>query len=911
MRLGGTPCKRSLRRSGMQQERHSRVVNAGDLCCGPSGPPAKVFVVLKSMIIRTVVCCTRYAWVTAVLAAILIVVSGIDVARHFAINTDITDLISRDLPWRQRELAYQEAFPQSTQSILAVIHAPTPELSAAAGRALVQNLSKRPELFRSIGSPGTGSFFERNGLLFLPTKQLQQKLSGLSQAAPFIRVLAADPSLRGAVQVLNIGLQGLRAERYSLDDMAPSLNMAANTIEDVLAGRAAAFSWKELLSGKSARPEDLRHLFNLWTNLDYSELQPGHKATEAVRQAAAKARIAAKYQADMRLTGAVPIADQEFGTLREGAATNGIVTAAIIVTILWLALRSLRTVLAVVMTLGGGLAVTAALGLLLVGELNPISIAFAVLFVGLGADFAIQYSVRYRAERHASGDLQRALVGAAERVGVPLTLAAAAAAAGFLSFMPTSYRGIAELGLIAGCGMAVAYVLSLTLLPALIRLVRAPPEPEPLSYAALAPADRFLQKHRVAVVAVTMLIAVAGLPALGYLKFDFNPLHLRNPQEEAIATYRELSRDPRIGMDSAQILLSSTAQAQATAKTLSKVPEVAQTRTIWNFVPDDQEQKLSIIASAAKGLEQALNPSAKPPPPSDADNIAALKTAAQSLQQIAGNSEGAGAQSAQRLAKAMNSLAEAAASDRAAVAAAMIEPLKWDLNELREALHPQRVTLETVPNDLKRDWITPTGITRIEVMPKGDPDDNETLHRFARAVLAAEPTATGQAITTFNWADTIVHAFAEAGIWAFCSIALLLWIVLRRIWDVALTLIPLLVAAAVTLEICALSNFELNYANIIALPVLLGVGVAFKIYYVMAWRQGQSSFLQSTLTRAVFFSALMTATAFGSLWFSSHPGTSSMGKLLALSLACTLASAALFQPALMGLTRTPADSGPD
>ena len=134
---------------------------------------------------------------------------------------------------------------------------------------------------------------------------------------------------------------------------------------------------------------------------------------------------------------------------------------------------------------------------------------------------------------------------------------------------------------------------------------------------------------------------------------------------------------------------------------------------------------------------------------------------------------------------------------------------------------------------------------------------------------------------------------------------------LRRVGDVLLTLIPLLVAAAVTLEICGLTGFQINYANIIALPALLGVGVAFKIYYVMAWRAGEANFLQSNLTRAVFFSAVMTATAFGSLWFSSNPGISSMGKLLALSLACTLASAALFQPALMGPPRKKIAVEPD
>jgi uncharacterized protein len=148
-----------------------------------------------------------------------------------------------------------------------------------------------------------------------------------------------------------------------------------------------------------------------------------------------------------------------------------------------------------------------------------------------------------------------------------------------------------------------------------------------------------------------------------------------------------------------------------------------------------------------------------------------------------------------------------------------------------------------------------------------------------------------------------VHSFIQAGLWALLSIGILLWIVLRRFGDVLLTLIPLLLAGVVTLEVCVLIGMPLNFANIIALPLLLGVGVAFKIYYIMAWRSGQTNLLQTSLTRAVIYSALTTATAFGSLWFSSHPGTSSMGKLMALSLVCTMAAAVLFQPVLMGKPR--------
>ena len=156
----------------------------------------------------------------------------------------------------------------------------------------------------------------------------------------------------------------------------------------------------------------------------------------------------------------------------------------------------------------------------------------------------------------------------------------------------------------------------------------------------------------------------------------------------------------------------------------------------------------------------------------------------------------------------------------------------------------------------------------------------------------------------------IRNAFIEAAIYALISIAILLWLFLRRLSDVAVTLFPLILAAIVTLEICAATGFKLNFANIIALPVLFGVGVAFKIYYVVAWREGQTHLLASPLTRAIFYSGLTTAVAFGSLWLSNNPALSSMGELLALALACTMAAAILFQPLLMGPPQTSAETEP-
>jgi predicted RND superfamily exporter protein len=191
----------------------------------------------------------------------------------------------------------------------------------------------------------------------------------------------------------------------------------------------------------------------------------------------------------------------------------------------------------------------------------------------------------------------------------------------------------------------------------------------------------------------------------------------------------------------------------------------------------------------------------------------------------------------------------------------------------------------------------------VQILPKGDLNDTNVLRQFATAILAAEPSATGPAISTYESGKTVTRAFIEAGGLALLSIAVLLLIALRRITDVLLTLAPLLLAGAVTLEVCVLAGLALNFANIVALPLLLGVGVAFKIYYIMAWRAGKTRLLQSTLTRAVIFSAMTNAVAFGSMAASSYPGMSGMGKLMALALLCTLAAAVLFQPVLMGKPR--------
>jgi uncharacterized protein len=859
--------------------------------------------VIIAAVARVVRLSTRYAWLVIPAFLVAAILSAGYLSRHIAINTDSDKLLSSSLPWRRQEIRLDQAFPQRTDRIVAVIDAKTPEAADEAAAALVDALTPRSDVIRTISRPDGGAFFARNGILFETADEVRRDTADLIKAQPFLGTLAADPTLRGVLGALSQSIEGVHLKKTTLEDLQPAATAIADALDLVAEGKRPSFSWRRLIAGRAPRASELRRFVNIQPVLDFHELQPGDKATQAIRNTIAQLGLTPDRGVRVRLTGPVALSDEEFATIADGAALNGFVTILVVLLVLRLALKQARIILAVLVNLTVGLSFTAAIGLWMVGALNLISVAFAVLFVGLGVDFGIQFSVRYRAERYADRDLHEALQATAQGVAGPLLLAAASIAAAFYSFLPTAYVGLSELGLIAGTGMIVAFLTTVTLLPALLSVLKPAGEPAPIGWAALAPLDRFLDRRRNWVVGVTLTAVILGLPLLGSLRFDFNPLNLRSQEAESVSTLLDLMRDPDTSPNKIDVLESDLAHSSAMAERLRRLPEVAEARTLSSFVPEDQDEKLAIIDDARFFLENTLNPDQIKAAPTAAETLEAINKTAGDLSDAAGDFDSPAAIQARRLARLLAVLAKAPQAERDEAERVLVAPLLTTLRQVRDLLTADHVTIDTLPPSLSSDWVSADGQVRIEVAPKGDGNDNAVLRRFVEAVRTVAPQATGTPVFIVEAAATVVKAFLEAAVWSLASIALILFVALRRWIDVALTIVPLLVAIVVTLEICVAIGLQLNFANIIALPLLLGVGVAFKIYYVMAWRAGETKFLQSSLTRAVFFSACTTAAAFGSLWFSHHPGTSSMGKLMALSLATTLCAAVLFQPALLATQR--------
>lgn len=858
------------------------------------------------MLEKLVAFCLRWPK-TVILLTLALTAAGVHLTiDKFAIDTETANLFSNDLAWRKNEIKLYSEFPETIDLIVAVLDGETPEKTDDAAKRLRTALTGKPLITR-VWQPDDNEFFRKNGLLFLDEADVEHTVGVLMGKSDILGALAADPSLRGLTGVMLDGQKRAVGSARVIGLFHAGLDEFSRAFEETLAGANARVDWRKLLSGgeKEAGPpspqQQKRRLVLIKPKIDFSALSPGADAIELVRKTAAEIGVTPANGVTMRLTGQVPLADEEFTTISENMTLNTMVTLGLVALILFLALRSPKLILAVLATLLIGLALTSGLGILLIGRFNLISVAFAALFIGLGVDFGIQFATKYREERHGEADLDRALLEATRNIGGSLTLAAVSLLAGFFCFLPTDFLGVSELGLIAGLGMIIAFVATLTFLPAAIKLLRPPPEHAPIYTASLAAVDHWILAHRKLVLGLTALVVLAGMPFLLHLTFDSNPMNLRNQKIESVATFLDLAKDPQTAPNKIEVLAPSIEAARELAKKIEALPEVDHVHSIDTIIPPDQAPKLELIERARDALAGAFTPKLKPAP-TDAQTVKSLLDAAKALRRAAGKTP---APAVVRFANALDALAQAKPEMREKARAAAFDDFGALLADLRAALGAEAVTPENLPPEMRAEWISKSGLVRLEVTPKGDNNDRVVMTKFAEAVQTIAPDASGPPVIVSEAGRSITRAFLEAGLYALLAIFAILAVALRNPKDVALTLGPLVLAGIMSLQAADMVGMSLNFANVIALPLMFGVGVAFHIYYVIAWRKGVVDMLASSLTRAIFFSSLTTGVAFGSLYLSSHPGTASMGELLAISLFFTLLAAFIIVPAFLGPPRTP------
>ncbi|MEW6036858.1 MAG: MMPL family transporter [Pseudomonadota bacterium] len=851
--------------------------------------------------------------VAVIVLSILAAAAAVNYTIHnLRINTYPGNVLSDELPWRQDKLAYERAFPQFRDSIVIVLDAPTPDQARDAAARLYHRLREDSAHFEWVFYPPESGFFRENGLLFDDDAELEKLSDHLAKVQPFLAEVSVDRSLRGVFSLLE---RALRTGEDKDIDFATVFDRLAAALRGHLDGSGTPLSWIELMAGENAKPADRRVLLEVMPRIEYSSLAPGENLMAAIRQTGEELRLE-ESGVTLRLTGAAALSVDELKSASIGAQMASFGSFLGVSLVMLAGLRSLWLVLAVQIGLVLGLIFTAAFAALALGQLNLISVAFSVMYIGIGADYAIYLSLRYRELACRSHSHRSALKRAVRHVGGSLEIGTLTTAVGFFCFVPTSYRGVAELGIISGAGMFISLLVTLAILPAFLGLRRPSRYLGPHAGHAEPPRWQrnlltFPLRHSRGVLAGAAIVAALAFVQLKSARFDQNPLNLQDPSAESVRTFRELLADGSNSPWFLAALARDGGEAAAMKQRLESLPVVDEVLTLEDFVPEDQDEKLDLIDQMALTLgPQPASGETKPQPAPDEEAAAVRRFLATLAAHLSAHPDAADAPAGFRLAAQQARLAERIQSTQGEarteavvrVSQTLVGGLGSQLARLDDALKARRVGFEDLPDDFRSRWITQDGVQRVEIRPKEDLHDPQAMRRFVDQVRQVAPHATGVPVLFLESSDAVVTAFLQAFAYAIVAITVILFLTMEKKIDVLLVLLPLLLASLLTGAAMALAEVPFNFANIIALPLVFGMGVDNCIHMVHRFRTAPPKdgiLLHTSTALAVALSALTNISGFGNLAVSPHLGMASMGIMLSIGILAMLLCSMIVLPALL------------
>jgi len=860
---------------------------------------------------------------------VLLMISGLAAlalqytTKHLSINTDTAELIAPDAPFQQNRRKFEKAFSQDMHTLLLVVESDTPELTKSATKRLGRLLSADKANFVSVYIPNENEFFHQNGLLYLDPQDLQTISANLAQAQPFIGRISEEPNLTGFLSILEDALDTSNVDQTVPIDLPALIDKVSRALHKAINGENSLLSWEELIAEKKLSVSHSKNGFVIvLPKFDYSQIRPAENAIESIRMAVAKIQDPDLPSVKVWVTGEVGLEDDELLGMSTGTFNASIFSVVLVVFILLVAYRSVLLSAATLIALALGMVFCGAFAAFAVKELNLISVAFAVSNIGLGVEYAIHFCLRYRDNLLHHIDKSKALSSTLTSTTPSLMLCAGTTAIGLYSFIPTDYKGVSELGLLAGTSLFICLLVTLITLPALLKII-----PASVS-TAISNRNQSTDEHDVLatmseklgtftlhyakpVAIATLVLALVSIALVFNVKTDFNPINLRDPNTESVIAFKNLMKDKETTPMTLTVLAKEEKETKELQKKLESVDSVDKTISLFDFMPSEQEEKLAIIEDMAMVLGSqvrsfpALKPDNDPvpginslinmidrllPAKTDPHEVGILKAFKKELQDI---------------------LLELSARQEPSrrlfiekIQTTLLGTLPNAMNELYASFDAKEITLSDIPAEIKERWLSKDGWHRIQIFPKKDLNNLADLREFIVDVQAIAPETTDLPVMYWESMKEVIAAFQQAIIIALVTIALLLYLIRRNFTDTLLVMAPLILAGLFTMASTVLTGTPINFANIIALPLLLGLGVDNGIHMVEKLHHSLSekqNIYQSSTARAMFYGALTTASSFMGLAFSPHQGIASMGLIITIGIFWIMTCTFIILPALSKL----------
>lgn len=842
------------------------------------------------------------------------------------INSDNVRLVPPDLPSRKAHDALVEHFPNLEEAMFVVVDAESPELAREAASSLADALSLETDVITDVYLPGAGEFFDRNGLLYRSVDELDVFADQMARIQPLIAELEREPTIAHMSEIVQEGLGDVRPGDADAEDWQLVLDRVGQATVRAWAEHPVAVSWEEVLLRDSALDVSRRRAIVVHPVLEYDHVLQARKPMARIRDVAERLGHTPERGVSVRLTGNPALNYDEMMGFVWDIGGGGVLCFVVVSFVLYRALRSVRLVVATLATLIVGLIWTAAFTTASIGTLNPLSVTFAILFIGLGVDFGIHLCTGYADELRAGASHEEALRATARHVGSALAFCTLTTSIGFYVFVPTEYLGVAELGLIAGTGMFVILALTLTFLPALLcTWLTIEPARDLQASVRFEPGllDR-LVAHPVAIRRTALVIGVAAAGLATAVRFDCNVVDMRDPDTESVQAFQDLLTNGAASPWYLNVLAPDLDQAVAIAERLEALPEVSDAVTLRSFVPSEQDEKLEILSDVAFLYENEPPPLSDSQAPTLEEQISALRDLRDYLHQPwLEEDDSALASSMVGLREHLHRFLErvdAGGDAHAALAdleQVLLDPLPELLARLRGALGAESFGQGELPADITRRMVAPDGTARVQLYPSTSLHTADELDEFVLAVRAATPDPAGVPVNLYEFGQVASRSFNQALVSALAIISTLLFLLWRRLGDVLIVMAPLALGASLTAATAVLLDIRFNFTNVVVIPLLFGIGVDSAIHLVQRAHEGLAEgeqLLDTPTARAVYYSAVTTTVSFGSLSLAGHNGIESLGILLTIGLLYTVLSVLVVLPALLDLrsrpTRTPLSREP-
>lgn len=828
---------------------------------------------------------------------------------NLGINSDNLSLISTSLKSRQNHAVFAALFPNLEEAMLVVIDGDTPALARDATDALAAHLAEMDGAFKNVYVPGGGSFFEDHALLYRTPDELDRFGDQVATLQPIIASLENDPSLVQLAELVSLGLESGEQEGFDPGEWTALIDQVGQATVSAYEELPVRISWETMLLAGSDLEIPTRRVIIVEPFLDYEKILVAGSTMDTITEAVELLDYDGPNGVRVRVTGNPALNHEEMLGLAWDIGGAGVFCFLLVAGLLYLAFRSWRLVISSLTTLLVGLVWTGAFAAATIGELNLISIAFAILFIGLGVDFAIHFGMAFASERRDQGiPTEAALRDAIDAIGSSLVLCGFTTAIGFLVFWPTEYRGVAELGAIAGAGMFIILALTITLFPALAcSWLRTPDE---VVIPAPARADRgialLLARTPRLICFVALVAGIGSISLVLELRFDAHVIEMRDPDTPSVKAFRDLLADSNTSPWYVNVMAPDLDAAAEIAGRLEALPEIGRTVRLTNYVPEQQEEKLEILEDLSFIMEAAPAP-ITPPDYSVREQVDALRALRDVLRDADRPDDNSG------LATSLDALEDRLSTFLLRVEKGdeperilrefrgiLLDRFPPAIDRFRTSLAATPVVLEDLPPELVRRLQAPDGTARVQVYPEEELQDFETLKQFVTSVLAVDPKAAGIAINLVEFGEATARSFRQALLSAALAISALLFILWQRPVDVLLVLTPLSLASLFTCASMALLGMSFNFANVLVLPLLFGIGVDSGIHLVHRARHDASgSLVESATAGAVFYSAMTTTLSFGTLALSGHEGMHTLGIMLTIGMFWTVVANLVVLPALL------------